>query len=507
MGVYRIAQLLTIANRQTGARAPWKPYREQRQLWDLLHRHHRIIIAKPRKTGISTATELMDLMWTHLCDSENHRVKTVIALNKFDKAEEHHANVMDMAKQLQLPVEPSGPTIQFPNGSEMVFLSGGGKEPGRGGDISRLHITELPYWDNPEKNYHALRSSCMDNAAIVVETTMDSIDKFTKGLWYARDEFKKHFWRVQDHESYSMKGVELSDEEWELAQIEGFTRKDSAAWWLRDALPNKCAGNKLTLFHDYPQREEHLFAAGVGRVIQKTPKLALIHRHAEVPSDYGGIWRIEIYGKKGSDDIVHPHNHSGQVVIAVDTAFGRHKTNSVVLAMDKRDSRILACFASNAIRYDDLALVAQKMFDEFSDLRNPRRPITPTLLVEENGIGDATCLFLERMGQPFIRFDQAVNGNAEQCIVSTARKIEADVTTAPTWLIDECDELHKDEKGNYQGLKDVVMTYGMCLVHSRVNAYRPDPERKPAESSFQSLRERLKEDGRDHRGKRPPWGI
>lgn len=507
--------MLTISSRHTGARVQWEPTREQVELWHLLSRHQHLLIAKPRKTGISTAVEHDDLMWTMACDIAGACVRCIIAIDTDDKAKQHAAQLHDFARQWRWRgVSTHAHGLAFPGGSRVDCITAGGDEPGRGGTIHRLHVTELPYWSQPAGSYHALRSSCTDSAQVIVETTMDSISEFAQHLWdgaRARaNRFHAHFWNVQSHASYRL-DAPLTADEWGLAQRNGFTVRGAAAWWLKYALVDVCGGDFVRLMHDFPQTEEHLFAVGTGRVIVTTPPPAVVVKTLDVPGLRGDVWRVEIYGESYYDLAskrwtTTPIAHSAQVAIGVDTAMGRGKTNSVVFAFDKRDRRPLACFWSSLIRYDDLARVCGSVRDYFSMTARG----AAELVVEEDGAGDATCQLLEGMGVPIRRFAQApragTSGQQERCITAMKTRCEAGMRGAPQILRDEVKRFHRNERGDYAGPKDAIMAGGMALVHTEEHPWVPvyDVDERKSRVYFE---ERLREDRSANAVvARPPWG-
>lgn len=525
-GMEHLARCCTLANRATGERTPWVPYAEQCELWTLLERYPYLLIAKPRKTGISTATEHVDLHWTFNADRSGNRVRAVFAINDDTKAGEHLEQYADFADQLKMPghrvVRSKGDySIKFRNGSRIDCVTAGGDTPGRGGTIHRLHVTELPFWAKPRKSYQHLRSACADNARVIIETTMDSTDPdgFTERLWddaeAGRNEFHAHFWSVEAHQSYRLPGTLITDAEWAMCQREGFTSRSAAAWWLKHALANLAGGDMMSLMHDYPQKKEHLFAVGTGRVITITPPPAIVTQHLHVPGIFGDMWRVELYGEEYWDPAakrpsIRTIRHSGQVVVSVDTAMGRKKTNSVIWATDKRDRRPLAALWSNTIRYDDIGSVAASTRNHFST-----RSKNAALVVENDGVGDATCNRLDVLSVPYEPFTQTGKdaetkvGNQERCITATKRRCEGGLRASPQILRDEVKKFVRNEKGEYEGAKDAIMTFGIGLVWIADHPYEtgPDPEAIKERASRVYLQERLQEDRVNNGAKRPKWGV
>lgn len=312
------------------------------------------------------------------------------------------------------------------------------------------------------------------------------------------------------HRTATGEVAELTDEMFDYCVKEGFSRTDdgrcAAAWWLLHALPNLCGGDRTTLQHDYPQRPEHLLAASSGRVIEATPSLAEIDGHLEVMGMRGDLWSIEIYGRDGE-----PYDHSGQVVIAIDSAQGVGKTNSIVLAVDKRDRRPLACFWDNTILHDDLARVAQMVAQFFAPRkRSPYHHDKVTIICEADGAGRFTAHELTFLGVPHELFWQSKENNSERCVVQAKRRIEARPHGAPLVLQEECDELRRDEKNQLKGRKDCIMMYGIANIIIDDRPYEPpvdivaEKERRNRMSFQQSLQDH---DASNRRGGRPRWGA
>lgn len=539
-GVARIAAALTIMSRLTSKREPWHVFDEQVEAWRLMEEHRYLLLAKARKIGISTACELYDVLWTMIQDKDGNRVRCVIAIDTDAKAQEHAAQVIDFCQQLKIKLASTNAHgVTFPNGSRIDCITAGGEDPGRGGQIHRLHITELPFWAQPQKNYQALRSSCADTAAVVIETTMTSESEWVVRLWDDAisnvNEFHAHFWKVEGHKAYRL-DVPITDAEWQTAKDEGFTDRRAAAWWLKHALPNLCAGSDLILMHDFPQKASHLFAAGLGRVILVDPPTAVVDGHLEVHGLRGDTWAIEVYGEhdylmRGGEYVYDDNGKpivvdtkqiadSGQVVITVDTAYGVKKTNSIVLAVDKHTRRPLACFADNTILHDDLARVAMTLRDFYSRKRAPTLKHiyndSVTLVVEDDGIGSATCTALMELGCPHERFHQGNvdlvgNSNASRCITAAKTHIEAGLRGAPAILRAECRELVRDEKQQLKGRKDCVMMYGMAniIIDERPYQHPRDKEAEKERAQRMSFEDSLREHLESAGGSgtiRPPWG-
>lgn len=545
-------------DRLTSSRAPFVANEDQTRWWEVCQRHRYVICAKPRKTGITTATILTDVVETAAADAEGHAFLCVIAIDTDDKAKRLAAQVRDFVTQLGVDARHNEHGVKFRNGSEIVCATAGGFMPGRGTTIHRLHVSELPFWRTPRETYGALRSACADDASIVIETTMDQDDKnFCRDFWrgWARDEdtgnsipiaaeFHREFFTVEDHASYRS-GAPITDDEWRRCQGEGFTDRRASAWWLKHALPNLCAGDETRLLHDYPQKEGHLFAGASGRVITVTPQIARVVDRITVHGVGGKLWTVEVY--------VRPEHTSPFIFVPVDTAWGKgpKASRSVVLAVDRTDERVLAALASNTIMYDDLAPVAAavKHYYESGDAKVNRKA---ELLVEINGSGQATQRELTKMGVSFTSIDQTELGyGPDECVKAAKRAIEvlwppapsscarhATITpncaecggiasfamlppdqraavleragksrvAGPLELAEECDSLRR-ERNEYVGLKDCLMTYGWSLVRRRQLGIRDDSWKKDRQDPMRiHVDDRMKEERRLARERLPRFG-
>lgn len=486
------------------------PRDEQRLLWRLQGKHHRQIVVKPRKTGISTACTLPEVLEAGAADEAGETVLYVCAIDTDEKASTQATAAIDFAQQLELKIRTHANGLTFPgSGSELRYVTAGGKMAGRGSTIHRLRCTELPYWREPQASYQSLRSACADTTPITVETTTEiDRDGYMRALWRGqlRDpvtgrviavgpEFHRHFFSVESHAPYRADPATISDEEWEMCRsVHGFTDRAAAAWWLRHALVNLAAGDEQRLLHDYPQAEWHLFAATSGRVISVTPAIAEVVERVPVLGLGGQQHLLEVY--------IRPEECSGSVIIAVDTAYGVNKTRSVVLVVDTATAKVCAAFCSATVLFDDLARVTAQAWHTYRD-RMPHQLNMQQrvhVVIESNGIGLETSREATKVGVPHAQMDQLKNlhtWGADACIKQAKRQIEAGLVAGPPELAEECDSLTKRD-GRYSGLKDILMTYGMALIKrvelgvrdDRWKTTRKDPNRIYVEDRLNEERRR-----------------
>ena len=509
----QLAPHLTLMDRDTSSRTPWVVRSEQATTWRVLEQHPRAMIAKPRKTGISTACALPEVVDLIAGDAAGHALLFVVAIDTDDKATRQAETARDFARQLGAGARYFEHGFKLlGSGSELICATAGGFMPGRGSTIHRLRCTELPYWRDPQGVYQSLRSACSTDAPIVIETTMDP-DKqgFTPALWRGqrRDpysgtvtplapEFYRHFFRVEDHAGYRADPASITDAEWDACRtLHGFTDRAAAAWWWAYALAELAAGDQTRLMHDYPQVAEHLFAGAANRVITVTPQIAPVVEQLEAFGPDGRAWAVDLY--------VRPEDTSGSVFFAVDTAWGKGKTRSTVLGVDPADARIVCSFSSAIVMYDDLARIASSVWNTYRQRMPVRTSIKDRceVLIEINGSGNATAHEATKIGLPYVPVDQVkhrVTHGEDACIKAAKRLIETrrdgvSIVAGPPELAEECDSLTK-ESGSWTGNKDLIMSLGMALLRrveagirdDRWKAKRNDPRRIVVEDRMREAR-------------------
>lgn len=494
-----VARTLQIVDYVTGASRPWIPSTEQLDAWAFSERHRRKFIAKSRRVFISTAFDLEDALWAATCDTYGHRVRCAVVLDTDDKVRERTWQMGSFLSQLGLPHRRSDHRVEFPNGSEIVGLTAGGKRAGASTGFQRVRYSEFSYYTGDTASIMATAGA---DAEEVIETTVD--------VTAANGEGAKHYWRsplvgfarlffpFESHALYRADPESITEDEWTWAQSEGFSMRAAAAYWLREVVQNKCGGDLAKAMHEYPQRPEHMFQASSSRTIMVTPEVRAPSHEIRVPGA-SQEWVLDVYRK--------PDDTSGHVVIGVDTSLAKQKSRSAIVVVDMADLAICACLASDTIREDDLArvaLAAQAAYEGYDRLR--ARPITARIICESNGIGTATCHQLDRLGVSYEPLEQD-DASAEQCVLETKRAVEAGQCSGPVELADECDELHKDPKtGRYKGRKDVVMALGMALRARREDVPTTVPERDGVDRF--RLDEIIRDGKRMHAGSgRAPWGL
>lgn len=473
-------RLLVIPDKVTGSLIPWVPTSEQERMCRESCANDWLIVAKPRQIYASTYFCAEDVLWTLAQDDDGQRVTTAIVVDTDAKAHARLEVCRDFVRQMRVRhtwKQASGTSparIVFPGGSQIQAFTAGGRRAGSSVSFQRFHFTELPYWPNATQAYGSLMPALSRLGQVKIETTMDIVEPLAKNLWVTDNRFGKLFFSVEDHAEYRADPGLISDDEWAELRDEGYTDRSAAAWF-GGVVDSEFGGDRTHAFRLYPQRPEHMWQSAAGRFISITPRVVEPLR-VEVVDGVADSWRLEVYRE--------PSDCSEQIVIGVDTASGKERDRSAVAVIDKRDRALVAAFTSDVIWPDDLALVAKRAQDAYTRKRplpgvliaTSRDPgqWTPLVIVEDNGIGDATwkaCLRAGVRGMPVTTTEQSKMAG----LLRVKRAVETGELSGPRDLADECDDLHRDDLGRFKGRKDLCMAVGFALNHIAEAPYRAAP--------------------------------
>lgn len=496
-----ISRCLYITDHRSGARVRWEPNAEQLAAWYAAEDAD-VVIFKPRAIGISTSFDVADSIWTLRCDAEGHRVRCAVVLDTDDKAKERGKQMRDFLGQLGAEYDGDAHTIRFPRmGSEISLFSAGGKRPAASTQFQRVRFSEYAFY--AEDAMAAMGPSIGLGARQIIETTVSSAGRNIQGAkqaWRAKNGFKKVFFPVELHAEYRHDPTSITEEEWARMRQEGYNDRASAAWFLRVGVDDKLKGDERRGWAEYPQLERHMFQSATGVVVQRAPGIAPVVAEIKVPGVAGDTWIVKVHRRL--------EDTSGALVAAVDTSEGIGLSRSGIVVTDKRDAQIVATFSSEYVKHDDLARVAQAIQEGFRPAHpkpGERHRRAPLMLVEKNGIGRSTITECERLGVEFEAITQTAESQ-EDCLVQAKRAIESGLTEGPPEMAEECDELVRDEHGNYRGRKDLLMCYGMTLVRRREDPYG-EVDRTAKVNRMPEFAEALKEYQSGQGPKRPPWGY
>lgn len=476
--IAQIASTLTITDFVTGARTLWVPSRAQIRAWEAAERHQRVFVGKPRRAYISTAFDLDDVLQTVVADTAGHRIRTGVMLDVEAKVTERMWQMSDFLNQMGIDHRATDFHIELAHsGSQIVGLTAGGKRAAASTGFQRMRYSEFSYYTDPQA-YIATSASVGIMGREVIETTVDisaTNGKAARAMWLAAQPdaeggngYHPLFVEFEWLDAYKTNPNRITDEQWVMAQGEGFTDRSAAAYWLGELLPAKAAGNLVMLMHEYPQKPDHMFSAATGLWIKSKPKDGVVVPAVDrlrVPGFAGDEWTADIYIKP---DAGHRY------IVVADVAANKQRDKSTAMVVDMDSRQLCAEFSSNQIMGDDHARVIQYLWNHYTThTRNPvadvlvdAAPIlhTPRVAVEENGVGSVTTQPLQRLGVPHEAFTTDAN-TKHLGMLEAKRAIEGGMLRGSSSLDDECNECHVDEKtGRWKGAKDLLMTYGFAAI-------------------------------------------
>jgi hypothetical protein len=466
-----IARQLRIINHESGLLTDWPVNDEQVQLFHDLWKYRQLYVLKVRQIGASTAVCLDNVLWVSANDSNHQRVRCGIVVDTDTKAQERVRVCYDFALQLGLEVryQRGTNTLTFPNGSEIIGMTAGGRRAGASMTFHRFHFTELPFWRDPNASYTSLMQALVLGGRVIIETTMGVDDPLAKELWQKDNDFAKRFFSFEDHREYRMPYDRqvLDDELKHELEEAGFTDIESMTYWAW-LLKNRCGGDVIRCFREYPQLPEHSWMYAAGRWIRKTPAVQdPVDRH--YVEDATERLYLDIYR--------HCHEGSGYYVIGVDTAAGLGRDRSAVVVVDQLSREIMASFVDSECKMDDLAGVcktAQELYtysekNEFGKYDNR----VPICVVEKNGLGVGTVQQCVNLGVRISEL-QTTKSSRYDGLLYVKRYVEAGEVHGPEELAYECDNLFVSD-GDFEGPKDLCMALGFCYTWM---ANANDPRKK-----------------------------
>lgn len=489
-----IASVLTITDHATGAPVPWVPNSEQKKMWRAGQEHRFVYALKPRQIGISTSQLLKDLIFTVHNAQRGVPVNTWIVWDTDAKARDKQETIMDFCRQLRFEFIKRDNQLLFPTRgtdkySVIEAFTAGGKRAGAGLSTHRIHISELPAWQDGAGTFTSLMQCLNQSGKAEIETTMLLGSSLSKRLWYGcpGNGWEQVFFGVEDHDEYKLPISQFQPDHLDLPREflvgeMGFTCEETMAFiqWAFTAL---CDGDIHALLREYPNTPESAFASADGRWVRKSPPVlpSVGHRVGE--------HTLEIF--------IPPEETSGQCIIAVDTAGGLGKDRSAIAVMDRKDGRLCATFVDEWATVEDLVAVAKAAQDlytrqdepEFAVQRSPA-PRIPLAIIEDNGIGLATVQEAVKRGLIYRAVHQKA-GSTYNCLLKARLAVEGESVMGPLALTEECDELSVD-KGKFRGHKDLLVCIGLCLQDIGDTRFQAPREVEPTNVFRADLKKRAR---------------
>ena len=252
-------------------------------------------------------------------------------------------------------------------GSTFYIGTAGARKFGRGDTISRLHCSEVAFWDKPDELVAGLFQAVPREGRIVLESTANGIGNFfhrtVQQALTGQGRFRLHFFPWSIFPEYSLPvqtDFDLTEEEVNL--VHDFNLSPGQLLWRREKLLEFEQIGRPELFkQEYPLTvEESFLASGWGFF----PEAKIIPKQ---PVEVFGNWKVWKQPEAG-------RSYS----LGIDTAAGVGKDDSVVEICEEGTYEQVAEFVSERTSPDVLANEAMHM---------GRRYNTALAVIEMNSYG------------------------------------------------------------------------------------------------------------------------
>lgn len=256
----------SIIHGDTQKVVPFVFRQEQDEYWAARSRCD--FILKPRKRGFSA---LIGAEFSAECMLEEN-VNAVVVAHRDEDTKALFARVRWMVDNLpfRVPISEAGAGhLKFKaTNSQFRVITAGASDPGRGSDITHLHLSERAFYPN-ENFLAAVEGACVKGARRVIETTANGAGTATHKFWLrtvaGKTAYKWHFfpwWKAKD---YELGTPEIKDPDEQEKQLrEAYSLSDRKLAWRRQKLREMSNPNLFD--QEYPHSPEAAFLSS-GRMV------------------------------------------------------------------------------------------------------------------------------------------------------------------------------------------------------------------------------------------------
>lgn len=267
---------------------------EQKEYWK--NRTTCDIILKSRKRGFSA---LIDAEFLACCILDSY-INAVVVAHRDEDTKILFSRVRWMLDNLgiHVPVSEEGAGhLKFSaTNSSFRVITAGATEPGRGSDITHLHLSERAFYPS-ESFFAAVEGACVKNARRVIETTGNGAGTEFHKFWLktkrGETAYKDHFfpwWMADNYEVDIDKTLVLDEAEKRLREAYGLSDRKLA--WRRQKLREM--SNPDLFPQEYPSNDIEAFLTS-GRMVFDWLAIQKQSRSAKPPKWTG---RLRNLGKR-----------------------------------------------------------------------------------------------------------------------------------------------------------------------------------------------------------------
>lgn len=340
-----------------GALVPWRPNSVQKILLSELLKHRNragfYLVLKARRLGVST---LVASLFSHRVFTRPHLRGLVVAHRTQDVEtlfhiyERFYDNMPDTYEGF--PIRPKrsggrGKRIYLPGlDSSLEVFSASTPEAGRGGDAQIVHLSEFPFYPEPEQFLGSFLAQfpITGDGILVVEGTANGPSGCFYELWQSavrgENEYKHMFFPWFMEKTFRLPDAaprETWDEE-EKSLHERFGVDGHQIAWLRFQEDTAYCGNSNIRRREFPATPEEAFTNIGGKVWDTDVIMSIYERREPVLEGVMGVPRPR--QSKGGPLLIWEHPQLGaQYVIGADVAGGLGEDADASVASVWRVSR------------------------------------------------------------------------------------------------------------------------------------------------------------------------
>lgn len=237
----------------------------------------RLIILKARQQGISTYVQMRMLHRSSTIPNYSGMViahtDKAVTEEIFPRTRYAYDHLPDSQKPPEKGNTKSGLTFDYPFNSSITARTAGGREVGRGGTKTDVHISELAFFEgNADEVMLGVMQSVPNEAdtMVIIESTANGMNYF-KEQWdkavNKESDFTPIFFPWFDFPEYSMKIDSIEEEqqiidsltEYEQGLIIRFNVSLEQIKWRRWIVRNNCGGDEEKAKQEYPTTPEEAF--------------------------------------------------------------------------------------------------------------------------------------------------------------------------------------------------------------------------------------------------------
>ncbi|MGN0302455.1 MAG: hypothetical protein ACI4BI_06245, partial [Anaerotardibacter sp.] len=348
----------------------------------------RYIVLKARQMGLSTLFEALMLHDTIVNPNKNSLImahEESASSNLYAMTKLYYENIPEMLRPMKKYANGKVLSFMNPTSDEDEFArnpglrskvnvaTAGTGEVGRSATYHNIHSSEVAFFPTPKETMLGLLQTVPDqpNTLVIMETTANGVgnwfheqwklaergeNDFTTVFlpWFIQPEYSREFHTVNERENfiaevevmrYDDRGKPIHTYEYELMKANNLTYEQLN--WRKHTIKNKCQGDEVLFFQEYPSTAEEAFIAS-GR-----PKFSIRSLRKYMTNVQEPIWKGYLMEEDGNVKMVE--DEKGYISI-----WEKPKPNvNYVVGSDVAEGLILGDYSAGVVLDNNANMVAK----------------------------------------------------------------------------------------------------------------------------------------------------